>query len=1262
VGGSEANQPSSDAAHIFNFDSQRGAAFDLTLTMIQTGQELVANWRYNSDLFNPDTIARMAGHFQTLLQSIVTDPHQTISSLSWLPAAETHQLLHVWNQTQIEYDVKDVCLHQLFEAQVERTPDAIAVVLDDQHLTYRALNQRATQLAVELQTRGVGPEQLVGLCLDRSLDMLVALLGILKAGGAYVPLDPSYPQSRLQFILKDAAVSLVVTQPQFADWLAQQTVDQLYIGDQLSVDPQTPGSYVTKSLVQPSLQPDNLAYVLYTSGSTGHPKGTQISHRGLVNYLYWCSQRYQVAQGTGAPVHSPLGFDATLTSLFAPLIVGQKVVLVLPAIAPSTPTAAAGVAELEALADLLRCRHDFSLVKLTPAHLQMLNQAFTAATQAGQAHYLILGGEELPASSCAAWLEAAPDTHLINEYGPTETVVGCCVHQVTADDIAHGKIPIGRPIANTQLYILDRDLQPVAIGVPGELYIAGLGLARGYWNHPELTAEKFIPNPFRTQGVGNRKQETGNRKQETGNREKKTQNSEFRIPFSRLYKTGDLARYQADGTIEFLGRIDHQVKIRGFRIELGEVEGQLNQLPMVEASIVMLREDEHPYIAAYVVLQPGSTATVSQMQELLKEWLPSYMIPGSWAILEEFPLTPNGKVDRRALAALEAIKPVYGDTPAGPLTPIEEMLVGIWAQVLGVDQVGVWDNFFELGGHSLLVTQVMSRVRQNLAIDLPLRYLFEFPTVAELAKMVQRAIDQATAPFVPPITPVKRTHQYPLSFAQERLWFLEQLQPGIFAHNIPAAVRLTGSLDVAAVELSLNEIVQRHEVLRVTFQVIDGHPMQVLDPTVHVVVPVVDLQALAPPVQMATVQGLVHAEVRCPFDLTQGPLLRCTLLKLAETEHIALFTMHHIVSDGWSMGVLIRELAVFYQGFAARRPTSLPPLPIQYADFTLWQRQWLQGEDLESHLDYWRRQLAGSNSLQLPTDYSPSGISSYRGKTHTWQLSPELSQALIGLSRQAGVTLFMTLMAAFKILLHRQNQQTDIVVGTDIANRNRAEVEQLIGFFVNLVVLRTSLAGNPTFQELLRRVFEVSMAAYAHQDVPFSKLVEALQPDRHSSATPLFQILFVMQNNPVTTVEFSELTLSPIATDNETVKFDVVLFVTETENGIVGSWRYNADLFAANTIARLSEQFKTLLEDVVRQPEARIDALNILSEAEKQQQLALAAQKTQKKRKKFMRVQPKTVTLPQKALIKTGFSPSQPELPLVLEPDHAGVNLIDWAQ
>ncbi|MEM9009440.1 MAG: amino acid adenylation domain-containing protein, partial [Cyanobacteria bacterium P01_F01_bin.86] len=906
-----------------------------------------------------------------------------------------------------------------FEAQVERTPDAIAVVLDDQHLTYRALNQRATQLAVELQTRGVGPEQLVGLCLDRSLDMLVALLGILKAGGAYVPLDPSYPQSRLQFILKDAAVSLVVTQPQFADWLAQQTVDQLYIGDQLSVDPQTPGSYVTKSLVQPSLQPDNLAYVLYTSGSTGHPKGTQISHRGLVNYLCWCSQRYQVAQGTGAPVHSPLGFDATLTSLFAPLIVGQKVVLVLPAIAPSTPTAAAGVAELEALADLLRCRHDFSLVKLTPAHLQMLNQAFTAATQAGQARYLILGGEELPASSCAAWLEAAPDTHLINEYGPTETVVGCCVHQVTADDIAHGKIPIGRPIANTQLYILDRDLQPVAIGVPGELYIAGLGLARGYWNHPELTAEKFIPNPFRTQGVGNRKQETGNRKQETANREKKTQNSEFRIPFSRLYKTGDLARYQADGTIEFLGRIDHQVKIRGFRIELGEVEGQLNQLPMVEASIVMLREDEHPYIAAYVVLQPGSTATVSQMQELLKEWLPSYMIPGSWAILEEFPLTPNGKVDRRALAALEAIKPVYGDTPAGPLTPIEEMLVGIWAQVLGVDQVGVWDNFFELGGHSLLVTQVMSRVRQNLAIDLPLRYLFEFPTVAELAKMVQRAIDQATAPFVPPITPVKRTHQYPLSFAQERLWFLEQLQPGIFAHNIPAAVRLTGSLDVAAVELSLNEIVQRHEVLRVTFQVIDGHPMQVLDPTVHVVVPVVDLQALAPPVQMATVQGLVHAEVRCPFDLTQGPLLRCTLLKLAETEHIALFTMHHIVSDGWSMGVLIRELAVFYQGFAARRPTSLPPLPIQYADFTLWQRQWLQDEDLESHLDYWRRQLAGSNRLQLSTDYSPSGISSYRGKTHTWQLSPELSQALIGLSRQAGVTLFMTLMAAFKILLHR---------------------------------------------------------------------------------------------------------------------------------------------------------------------------------------------------------------------------------------------------
>ena len=1193
-------------------EGNRGAKFDLSCMLWETETGLEGLLEYNADLFEASTIARMGQHFQTLIEGAVNHPDLPLADLPLLSAAEHQQLLVDWNQTQVDTPHSEI-VHQLFEAQVERTPDAIAVVLDTHSVTYQALNQRANQLAHYLRQLGVVPETLVGVYMERSIEMIVGLLAILKAGGAYVPLDPSYPKTRLQFMLADANVNVLLTQQH----LLERLEDLSYEGNLQTVCLDRDWSTMARlSRENPAtlVTHHNLAYAMYTSGSSGQPKGVQIEHVALHNLVAWHAKTFRPSLEDRVSQFASLSFDASSWEIWHCLSTGASLYI---------------VPEQYRLSPLAFQKW-LGAQQITVGFLPTpVLEAFLAIPWTDANHCLETlhtGGAPLLSVPQVAFPFA-----IINDYGPSECTVITTYDQV--DVQRHNRLlpSIGRPIANIQVYLLDAYGQPVPIGVPGELHVSGIGLARGYLNRPELTAEKFIANPF---GSG------------------------------RLYKTGDLTRYRSDGTIEFLGRIDHQIKMRGFRIELGEIEAALHGHASIQQALVVAQAevDAPTRLIAYVVPAVGYAPTPSELRHYLKQQLPEYMLPSVFMLLQAFPLTPNGKVDRQALPASSQLRPELIETFVAPRTPIEVLLADIWSQVLGVEQVGVWDNFFELGGHSLLVTQVMSRVRQNLAIDLPLRYLFEFPTVAEFAKMVQRQIDQANAPFTPPITPVERTHNYPLSFAQERLWFLEQLQSGIFAHNIPTAVRLTGPLDVAAVELSLNEIVQRHEVLRVTFQVIDGHPMQVLESTAHVVVPVVDLQALAASVQAATVQDLVHTEIRCPFDLTQGPLLRCTLLKLAETEHIALFTMHHIVSDGWSMGVLIRELAVFYQGFAACRPVSLPPLPIQYADFTLWQRQWLQDENLEHHLEYWRRQLAGSNSLQLPTDYSPSGISSYRGKTHTWQLSPEVSQSLVGLSRQAGVTLFMTLMAAFKILLHRQNKQTDIVLGTDIANRNRAEVEQLIGFFVNIVVLRTSLAGNPTFQELLRRVFDVSMAAYAHQDLPFSKLVEALQPDRHSSATPLFQVLFVMQNNPVTTVEFSELTLSPIATDNETVKFDLVLFVAETEDGIVGSWRYNADLFAANTIARLSEQFKTLLEDIVRQPEARIDALNILSEAEKQQQAALAAQKTQKKRKKFMRVQPKTVTLPQKALIKTGFLPSQPELPLVLEPDHPGVNLIDWAQ
>ncbi|NET37229.1 MAG: amino acid adenylation domain-containing protein, partial [Cyanothece sp. SIO1E1] len=1224
---------------------------------------------YNADLFEAATIARMGQHFQSLIEGVVNNPDLRLSDLPLLSAVERQQLLVDWNQTQVDYPHPQL-IHQLFARQVEQTPDAIALIYQNQHLTYQTLNQQAQYLAHTLQTLGVGPEMPVGICMERSLEMVVGLLGILQAGGTYVPLDPTYPQARLAFILTDTHPPIVLTQPHLKEKLPTSKAQIIYLTEEpapfsCSLAPDVAGNVSTigtfpafPALPSPPL-PQALAYLIYTSGSTGQPKGVMNTHQGICNRLLWMQDTYQLTTADRVLQKTPFSFDVSVWEFFWPLLTGAGLVMAEPG----------GHQDSAYLRDLI-VTEQITTLHFVPSMLRVF-LAGKGIESCRSLRHVICSGEALSANLQTRFftsLNPSLNAELHNLYGPTEAAVDVTAWQCQSHD-SHPIVPIGGPIANIEIYILDRHHQPVPIGVAGELHISGIGLARGYWQRPDLTAERFIPNPFFFPGGDVAHNVYTVRpdaeKSLTTQNPSPARNVVGNIStISCLYKTGDLARYRSDGNIEFLGRMDNQVKLRGFRIELGEIEAHLHQLPSIETCVVMLREvsSDHSYLVAYVVPQADHQVTGRQLRDSLKQRLPDYMLPAAWVILAELPLMPNGKVDRRALANLEITQPDDVGTGVAPRTPIEELLAGIWAQVLAVEPIGIRDNFFELGGHSLLATQVMSRLQQTLAVDLPLRYLFEFPTIAELANVAQQAINQVKAPVPPPITPIARTHQCPLSFAQERLWFLEQLQPGIFAHNIPIAVRLTGPLDVAAVELSLHKIVQRHEILRTTFMRVDGSPMQVINTAFHLVVPVVDLQALPATMQAATVQNLVRTEACCPFDLTQGPLLRCTLLRLAETEYVALFTMHHIVSDGWSMGILIRELAVLYQGFSTRRPALLPPLPIQYADFALWQRQWLQGDGLNDPLTYWRRQLAGSANLRLPTDYPPSATPSYRSGAHTWSVSVELTQALVSLSRRAGVTLFMTLMAAFKTLLYRQTNQVDIVVGTDIANRNRAEVEDLIGFFVNIVVLRTSLAGNPTFQALLKRVFDVTMAAYAHQDLPFSKLVEELRPDRHSTMTPLFQVLFVMQNNPVTTVEFSGLNLTPIPVDNETVKFDLVLFVTETAQGMTGTWRYNADLFAAATVARLSNQFEILLEDIVRQPEARLDALNIMSTAEKQQQLTLATQQTQKKRQKFMQVQPQRVTLPQKALIRTGYLPSQPELPFVIEPDHPEVDLIDWAQ
>lgn len=1198
------------------------AQFDLSLNIVETQQGLIGSLNYSTDLFESATITRMVGHFQTLLEGIVANPNQRLGEIGLLTAREKQQLLVEWNDTHTDYP-KDQCIYQLFEAQVERTPDAVAVVFEDQQLTYRELNARANQLAHYLQRLGVEPEVLVGICVERSLEMVVGLLGILKAGGAYVPLDPAYPQERLVFMLEDARVSVLLTREKLMSLLPEYEAKVVYLdADWQEITKESYRNPISQVTTQ------HLAYLIYTSGSTGKPKGVQILHSALVNFLSAMCLTPGLTQDDTLLSVTTLSFDIAALELYLPLIVGARLVIV------SREVAADGTELLERLAS-----SGATVMQATPATWRML---LAAGWEGNWLLKILCGGEALDGVLAHQLLERG--TELWNLYGPTETTIWSATYKVEAQENTAQQdpvIPIGRPIANTQFYVLNQYQQPVPVGVPGELNIGGAGLSCGYLNRSELQAERFIPNLFNNN------------------------------PTSRLYKTGDLVRYRPDGNLEYLGRIDHQVKVRGFRIELGEIESILSQYPGMRENVVVVRGDKpgSEHLVAYVVLNSDQALTITELRRFLETKLPNYMVPTAFVRVDKLPLTPNGKVDRQALPAPEwSSQQNREQTYIAPHTPIEEVIAGIWTQVLGVEQVGVDDNFFEQGGHSLLATQLISRLRNAFHIELPLRQIFECPTVVALAVSIEAMKQSREGLQAPPIVPVPRQQNLPLSFAQERLWFLEQLEPNNTTYNNPSAVRLTGFLNIRALEQSLNEIVQRHEVLRTTFTTVNGQPVQVITPTLTLKLPVVNLQELPETEREIEVLRLAVQEADQPFDLAKDILLRVKLLKLGETEHVVLLTMHHIVTDAWSTGILIRELSTLYQAFCSEksdlRQAILPELSVQYADFAHWQRQWLQGEVLENQLSYWRQQLAGAPTkldLQKIAGKSPLTTQTQESATQSFQLSTNLSEKLRKLSSHEGVTLFMTLLAAFQTLLYRYTNQDDIVVGTDVANRNRAEIEPLIGFFVNILVLRSDLSGNPTFRELLERVCEVTLGAYAHQDLPFAKLVESLQPDRAVSKTPVFQVLFVLQNAPMPAVEFSGLTLTPIEINSDKARFDLALFMEETEQGIVGNWKYCTDLFEAEAITLLSAHFQTLLHSIAQHPDTRINALEMLSESKKQQQIAETTQREKAQLKKFKTIKPKTVSLPQKELIKTDYLQPGQNLPYVIQPDGDDIDLADWA-
>ncbi|MBD2183513.1 amino acid adenylation domain-containing protein [Planktothrix sp. FACHB-1355] len=1149
-----------------NFRTFGKTNYPLTVTVIPDS-ELLLKIGYVCDRFHTDTIKRMLGHLETLLLNIVANPTQRLSELSLLTATERYQLLIEFNQKQSKIlnskFLIGECIHQLFEEQVNRTPTSIAVVYQDHQLTYRELNAKANSLAHYLRSLGVAAEVKVGICLERSLDLIVAVLAVLKAGGAYVPLDPAYPQERLAFMLKDAQLSLVISHSSLVNNFEQNAVICLDKNWE-KVARESESNPVNRATS------DNLAYIIYTSGSTGQSKGVMVEHGSLVNaYLAW-EEIYQLSEQPTCHLQmASFAFDVFSGDMVRALCSGGKLVL----------------CDREHLLDAenlyqLMLREKVDCAEFVPAVLRNLIQYLEESEQRLDfMRLLVCGSDSWYGNEYNKFRQfCSYQTRLINSFGVTEATIDSSYFESTNLDLPTDQlVPIGKPFPNTHLYILDTNLQPVPIGVTGELYISGAGLARGYLNRPELTTEKFIANPF--------------------------ESSKFR----RLYKTGDLARYLHDGNIEFLGRSDNQVKIRGYRIELGEIEATLNQHPAIQQAVVLAREDRpgNKQLIAYCVARSHYKIEDSELKSevslFLATKLPEYMMPSSFILLKTLPLTPNGKIDRKRL-------PIPVQTETEPQvkaknyrTPTQEILSGIWIQVLGIQSIGITDNFFQLGGHSLLATQVISRIRKAFQLEFPLRYLFESPTIAELSQRIEAEIKAGQKLELPPIASVPREGNLTLSFAQQRLWFANQLLPGNPAYNMPVAVRLFGSLNVKALEQSLNEVIKRHESLRTSFIEINGEPVQQIAPTLNLTIPIVDLREFSEIVQKA--QQLAIAEVRQPFALDKAPLLRVKLLELGENDWVILFTMHHIISDAWSLGILIQEIAIFYEAFCIKKTSILPNLSIQYADFAVWQRQWL-AEHWQTQLAYWQQQLNHLLLLQLPTDKPRPSMPILRGKRKTLILSKALSNALKSLSAKEGATLFMMLLAAFTTLLHWLTNQDDIVVGTDIANRNQAETEGLIGFFVNQLVLRTNVSGNPTFRELLAQVRRVTLEAHAHQDLPFDKLVEALNPERSLNRAPLFQVKLVMQNVPTPPLELPGLTLGFLEVDNGTSEFDLLLNVMETEEQLIGLvLAYKTDLFEDSTIARILARLETLLDNIVAQPNINLNALKeILSEADRLQQ------------------------------------------------------------
>ncbi|CAJ7727141.1 syringomycin synthetase [Burkholderia pseudomallei] len=1103
---------------------------------------------------------------EQLTRALSANPGGELAELDVLPAAERTQVLHGWNETGRAY-ARDACLHQLFEAQVSRTPEAAAVICGDETLSYTDLDARANRLAHYLRGQGVGPDTRVGLALGRGVEMMTGLLAILKAGGAYVPLDPGYASERLRAILDDSRPAIVL-----ADAAGRAALDALAgappIAD-LHADASRWSALPSTPPRVEGLTPRHLAYVIYTSGSTGQPKGVMVEHASVVNLWRALDEAIYRTHPSARRVslNASIAFDS-LVKQWVQLLSGRTLVMV------PEPVRFDGRRLLDAIG-----RDRIDVFDCTPSQLALIEGARGPEDEA-YPQVTLVGGEAIGEGMWSELASASSRTYY-NVYGPTECTVDATLARITAEHAPH----IGGPLANVRAYVLNERLSPAPVGVRGELYIGGAGVARGYLNRPELTRERFIDDPF--------------------------------VAGGRLYKTGDLARWRTDGSLEYLGRNDFQVKIRGFRIELGEIEAQLAKVTGVREVVVLARDsaadtDQNADLNASATANSSEKrlvayytgdADVVALRAQAAQHLPSYMVPSAYVRLDAWPLTPNGKLDRRALPAPadDAYARAEYEAPQGAK---EEALAAIWRELLHVERVSRHDNFFELGGHSLLAVQLVSRLRQALSVEVALSTVFDAPVLSALAERLEAGNTEV----LPPIPLAPRDGRIALSLAQQRLWFLTQLEGVSEAYHMSGAVRLDGPLNREVLQRALNRIVMRHEALRTCFVREEGEPIQVIQPHADLTVSYHDLREAESIRHEAgnreqRAKDLSQAHASAPFDLSRDLPVRVLLLQLADEAHVVQVVMHHIASDGWSVGVFLQELSALYGSFIAEQGDPLAPLPLQYADYAAWQRRWLASGQLEKQGAFWQTNLSGAPTLlELPTDRPRPPKQSHAGASVEVKLGAALSERVKRLSQRHGVTPYMTLLSSWAAVLSRLSGQEEVVIGSPVAGRNRTEVEALIGFFVNTLALRLDLSSEPTVGELLKRTKAQVLSAQAHQDLPFDQVVERVKPPRSTAHPPLFQVMFVWQNMPAGELTIPGLTIRAVETPLQTAQFELTLSLREAGDDIVGHLNYASALFDESTVRRYVTYWCRLLEGMTAGPaNVSVARLPLLDEAERKQ-------------------------------------------------------------